>query len=193
MNGTKIEESVTVLGRGSSFRGELTAAGDVVIEGAMNGLLRTLQGKLTVGESASVQADIEAREVIISGRVEGNIRASERVELRAGARVLGDIFSRRFAIEPDASFRGRVDPSRGGEQTAADNDTQGGAVGADAAADRDSASGELFGSSSRGSGKLPAGLAAAARNLGSAGQPVGLHALTDEAEPSEPHPGELAH
>lgn len=189
MNGTKIDESVTVLGRGSSFRGELTAAGDVVIEGTMNGLLRTPQGRLTVGGSASVDADIEAREVVVAGRVEGNIRASERVELRAGARVLGDIFSRRFAIEQDASFRGRVDPSRAGEQTeTANHQNSEGATAKD-----DGAGGELFGSSSRASGKLPAGLAAAARNLGSTATPVGLHALSDEADlAGEPHAGETA-
>jgi cytoskeletal protein CcmA (bactofilin family) len=191
VTGIKAEEGVTVLGRGASFRGELSASGEVVIDGAMDGLVNVEGARLTIGKDARVHADINAQEVIVMGRLEGNIRASERVELRAGALVTGDVYAKRFAIEQEASFRGRVDPSRGGEPAAAEMAATQSVAEAkprlEAAPGRVESQHEtmgLFGGGARPTGKMPAGLAAAARTLGSSATPAGINALSDDGASS---------
>jgi len=64
-----------------------------------------------VGPNARVMADVNAHEVVIFGLVEGNLRASGRIELRASAVVKGDIVAERLSIEENASMKGRVDLS----------------------------------------------------------------------------------
>ena len=67
------------------------------------------EGRLTVGPNARLMADVQAREVVIFGLVEGNIRATGRIELRASAVVRGDLFAERLSIEENASVKGRVE------------------------------------------------------------------------------------
>jgi cytoskeletal protein CcmA (bactofilin family) len=68
-----------------------------------------LENRLTIGPNANVQADLSAKDVLIMGRVKGNVVASGRVELRAGCAVEGDIRALRLAVEDNAVFRGKVD------------------------------------------------------------------------------------
>jgi cytoskeletal protein CcmA (bactofilin family) len=68
---------------------------------------------LTIGPSASVAADLTAKDVLIMGQVQGNVIASGRVELRAGCTMNGDIRALRLAIEDNAVFRGKVDLTQG--------------------------------------------------------------------------------
>lgn len=172
MNGAKAGEGATVIGRGASFRGELQATGEVLVDGTLEGLVQAGGARLTIGREARVKADLEAQEVIVLGRVEGDIRGSERVELRSTADVVGDVFTRRFAMESDAKLRGQVDPTRAGEASA--ERPRPVPVAAPEAAEPEF--GLFGGSGGRTSGSLPAGLAAAARGLESKDAP-GLSAL----------------
>ena len=108
-------EITTVIGRSATFRGELSSTDDLQIDGSFEGTIRQSSGRLTIGVEARVYASIVAPEVVIFGRVEGDIRASGRVDLRSTAVVLGDIFAGRLSMEENASLRGQVDPSRAGE------------------------------------------------------------------------------
>lgn len=193
MNGVKAGESATVIGRGASFRGELRASGEVQVDGALEGLVQAEGARLTVGREARVKADIEAQEVIVMGRVEGNIRGAERVELRSTADVSGDVFTKRFAMESDAVLRGRVDPTRAGEPM--ERETPAPRPVVVPSARTETASGPepleaefgLFGSAGRGTGSMPSALAAAARGLESQEAP-GLSALN--ARPQVRNTGE---
>ncbi len=112
-------EVTTVIGRSAIFRGDLSSTDDLQIDGEFEGTIRQSSGRLTVGVEARVYASIVAPEVVIFGRVEGDIRATGRVDLRSTAVVLGDIFAGRLSMEENSSLRGQVDPSRAGESAPA--------------------------------------------------------------------------
>jgi len=108
-------EITTVIGRSATFRGDLSSTDDLQIDGTFEGTVRQTSGRLTIGVEARIYASIVAPDVVVFGRVEGDIRATGRVELRSTAVVLGDIFAGRLSIEENASLRGQVDPTRAGE------------------------------------------------------------------------------
>jgi len=109
------ESGTTVLGRSAKFRGEYTGSENMVVEGDFEGVIRNPEANVTVGPQARVRAAIAGRDVIVYGKVEGQIHATGSVSLRGDATVVGDVFGSRFSIEESALLRGRVDPSRAGE------------------------------------------------------------------------------
>jgi cytoskeletal protein CcmA (bactofilin family) len=108
-------EGATVIGREIKFRGEISGSTDLLIDGEVDGVIRLTAARLTVRADGRVRATIVAQDVVVVGLIEGEIRATGRVELRAGAVVLGDVFATRLSIEEGATLRGNVDPSRASE------------------------------------------------------------------------------
>ena len=97
------------IGKSVLVKGELSGSEDLYVDGEVEGSI-SLQGhSLTIGSNGRVRASIHAREVVIHGRISGNIRAVERVELRKSANVVGDITTQRIAIEDGAYFKGAID------------------------------------------------------------------------------------
>jgi len=109
----------TFIGKPAKFNGDLSTTDDLQIDGEFEGTIKVTGARLTVGADARVRASITAGDVVIFGRVEGDIYASGRVDLRSSAVVLGDIFAGRLSIEDNAALRGYVDPSRSGESASA--------------------------------------------------------------------------
>jgi cytoskeletal protein CcmA (bactofilin family) len=107
----KPAEGSTVIGRSVTIRGELSGREDLYMDGVVEGTIALPESRLTVGPNARVMADIEARDVVVYGLVEGNIRAAGRIELRESAVVRGDIAAERLSIEENASIKGRVELS----------------------------------------------------------------------------------
>ena len=99
----------TVIGRSVTIRGELSGNEDLYMDGIVEGTITLPGSRLTVGPNARVMADLDARDVVIYGFVEGNIRATGRIELRESAEVQGDIAAERLSIEENASIKGRVE------------------------------------------------------------------------------------
>jgi cytoskeletal protein CcmA (bactofilin family) len=99
----------TVIGQSVTIRGELAGKEDLYIDGVLEGTIALQESRLTVGPNARVMADVDAREVVIFGLVEGNLSASGLIELRASAVVKGDILAARLSIEENACMKGRVD------------------------------------------------------------------------------------
>ena len=95
----------TIIGKGSEFEGKLTFEGQVVIEGKFNGQINT-KDVLIVGPSARVQAEVVAGTVVINGTVEGNIKASQLVDLKQTGRVKGNIETPAISVEKGALFEG---------------------------------------------------------------------------------------
>ena len=95
----------SILQDGMFVQGTLDAKGDVRLDGRMEGKLHVSE-RLTVGAAGVLNADVEAGEVIIMGAVEGTIRAHRRLELRKGARVVGDIAAPILMIEEGVHFHG---------------------------------------------------------------------------------------
>jgi cytoskeletal protein CcmA (bactofilin family) len=105
----KPAENSTVIGQSVTIRGELAGKEDLYIDGVLEGTIALQESRLTVGPNARVMADVDAREVVIFGLVEGNLSASGLIELRASAVVKGDILAARLSIEENACMKGRVD------------------------------------------------------------------------------------
>ena len=96
----------TIIGVGSSFRGTMMIAGTLRIEGELEGDVLRCE-RLEIGEHGIMRADIEVTEAVVSGRVYGNIRALGVLEMKAGARVEGDVAAMSVTMEPGVYFTGR--------------------------------------------------------------------------------------
>jgi cytoskeletal protein CcmA (bactofilin family) len=95
------------------IRGEVKGSEDLIIDGHVEGAITLAENRLTIGPNADVRADLSAKDVLIQGKLTGNIVATGRVELRAGSAVEGDVRALRLAIEDNAVFRGKVDLTQG--------------------------------------------------------------------------------
>jgi len=89
--------------------GEVKGSEDLVLDGRVEGTVNLAENRLTVGPTADIAADLTAKDVLVMGKVLGNIVATGRVELRAGCNLEGDIKALRLAVEDNAVFRGKVD------------------------------------------------------------------------------------
>jgi len=111
----KPAEGSTVIGKSVIIRGGLSGNEDLFIDGDVEGTVTLPDSCLTIGPNAQVKADVSAREVIIFGRLTGNVKATGRVELRQSAVVNGDILAGRLSIEDSAVLTGRVELKVGSE------------------------------------------------------------------------------
>jgi cytoskeletal protein CcmA (bactofilin family) len=107
----KAAEGSTVIGRSVTIRGELSGKEDLYFDGTAEGTIALPESKLTLGPNARVTADVDARDVVVYGFVEGNIRATGKIELRESAMVKGDLLAERLSIEENANIQGRVELS----------------------------------------------------------------------------------
>jgi cytoskeletal protein CcmA (bactofilin family) len=97
------------IGKSVVVKGELTGSEDLYVDGQIEGSIALKDNSLTVGPHGQVKASVEAKAVVVQGKLEGNIKANERVELRKSAVVTGDIITQRIAIEEGAYLKGKVD------------------------------------------------------------------------------------
>ena len=100
--------ATTVIGQGITIEGEVSSEDEVVIGGVLRGKL-VAEGPVTVEAEGVVEADIGAQSVAIGGNVTGNVTATDRVELRSGGRLVGDVKTARLTIADGAMFKGNVD------------------------------------------------------------------------------------
>ncbi len=98
----------TVIGSSIVIDGEITGEEPLTILGTVKGKIVVAQN-LTVEPGATVEANVEAQSLTVSGRVTGNVTVRERVELRSDAKMVGDVKSPRVVIADGASFKGNVD------------------------------------------------------------------------------------
>jgi len=106
MNGQKGEGRIeTIIGKGTNIEGTVNIEGATRIDGNINGKLVS-NDVVTVGATGIVKAEIKAKTIIVGGRVEGNLIASEKVELQAKSELIGDITSKSLLIEHGAIFQG---------------------------------------------------------------------------------------
>jgi cytoskeletal protein CcmA (bactofilin family) len=97
------------LGKSVVIKGELSGSEDLYVDGQVEGSITLKGNNLTVGPNGLVKANVEAKGVIVQGKLEGNINASDRVELRKAATVTGDVTTQRISIEEGAYLKGKVD------------------------------------------------------------------------------------
>ena len=101
----KQNEINAFLGRDTEFEGKLAFTGAVRIDGRFQGEILT-EGTLIVGESASIESDIHASHIIVSGEIRGNIVADDRIEIHAPGKVYGNIHAPTVVIDEGVVFEG---------------------------------------------------------------------------------------
>jgi len=97
------------IGKSVVIKGELSGSEDLYVDGQVDGTIALKGNSLTVGPHGQIKASVEAKGVVVQGKLEGNVQASEQVELRKSAVVTGDISARRISIEEGAYLKGKVD------------------------------------------------------------------------------------
>jgi cytoskeletal protein CcmA (bactofilin family) len=97
------------IGKSVIIKGELSGSEDLYVDGQVEGSIELPSNRLIIGPQGQVRANVNAKGVIVQGKLDGNIRASERAELTKSAVAVGDIVTQRIAIEEGAYFKGKVD------------------------------------------------------------------------------------
>ena len=100
------------IGKSVVIKGELSGSEDLYVDGVVEGTIELQGNNLVIGPNGRVHANVNAKGVVVQGKLEGDIRASERAELRKSAVAVGDIYTQRIAVEDGAYFKGKVDIQR---------------------------------------------------------------------------------
>jgi len=99
---------MTLISKSVAIKGEVSCDEDLYIDGQVEGTIDPKGYRLTIGPNGRVKANITARAVVVQGRLEGNIQASDRVDLKQSATVVGDIVTQRISIDEGVTFKGSV-------------------------------------------------------------------------------------
>src|SRR5262244_4093596 len=110
------------IGRTLVIKGEVSGSESLYVDGKIEGTLTFKDHRVTVGRNGTVQANISAREVVIMGKVTGNVECSDRVDIRSEGTLNGDVVSARISVEDGAMLRGSVqlNPSEQKQEKAQD-------------------------------------------------------------------------
>lgn len=120
------------IGKSVVIKGELSGSEDLYIDGQVEGSIELTGNNLIIGPNGQVRANVNAKGVVVKGKLDGNIHASDRAELHKSAIAVGDITAQRVAIEDGAYFKGRVEINRDGAKTEVRNTASGAAASAGA-------------------------------------------------------------
>lgn len=107
------KNNLNIIGSGTLFKGNIESTGDIRIDGAINGTLKT-KGKLVIGQIGKANGEINCKNAEISGTVEGKLDVEDLLTLKSTAKIYGDIITSKLAIEPGAIFTGNC--NMGGEK-----------------------------------------------------------------------------
>jgi cytoskeletal protein CcmA (bactofilin family) len=97
------------IGKSMMVKGEVSGSEDLYVDGEVEGSVALQEHSLIIGPNGRVRADVVASDVIVRGTLDGNVLASERVELKQAAVLVGDIVTPRIVIEDGACFKGSID------------------------------------------------------------------------------------
>jgi cytoskeletal protein CcmA (bactofilin family) len=104
--------AVSGIGKSVLIKGEIYSREDLIIDGEVEGTVELPDQRLTVGPSAKIKADLTSREIVVRGVVTGTLDASEKIEIRKEAKVVGKITTSRLSIEDGAYIKGSVEVTR---------------------------------------------------------------------------------
>jgi len=97
------------IGKSVLIRGELSGSEDLYLDGEIEGNVDLRDHALTIGPNGKIKATISARDLVVHGRLEGNVTATGRVELKKSCTLIGDVSTQRIVIEDGAFFKGAID------------------------------------------------------------------------------------
>lgn len=104
------------IGKSLVIKGEVTGSESLYIDGRVEGSINLPGNRVTVGRNGVVAANISAREIVIIGKVRGNLNASDKVDIRGEGSLTGDVIAQRISIEDGAFFKGGIDIRKPGQQ-----------------------------------------------------------------------------
>jgi cytoskeletal protein CcmA (bactofilin family) len=110
---TTVADQATI-GKSLVIKGEVTGSESLYIDGRVEGSINLSGNRVTVGRNGVVAANINAREIVVLGKVRGNLTASDRVDIRSDGSLTGDVIAARISIEDGAYFKGGIDIRKGG-------------------------------------------------------------------------------
>jgi len=97
------------IGKSLVIKGEVTGSESLYIDGRVEGSINLAGNRVTIGRNGVVAANINAREIVVLGKVRGNLTASDRVDIRNDGSLTGDVVAARISIEDGAFFKGGID------------------------------------------------------------------------------------
>src|SRR5450432_1227629 len=103
------------IGKSLVIKGEVTGSESLYIDGRVEGSINLSGNRVTVGRNGVVAANINAREIVVLGKVRGNLTASDRVDIRSDGSLTGDVVGARISIEDGAFFKGGIDIRKAGQ------------------------------------------------------------------------------
>jgi cytoskeletal protein CcmA (bactofilin family) len=98
-----------IIGKSVMIKGQIFSREDLTIDGEIDGSVELHEHRLTVGPNGKLQAGVKAREVVVLGTIHGNVEASDKIDIRKDAKLVGDIKTTRIVIEDGAYFKGSID------------------------------------------------------------------------------------
>ena len=105
------------IGKSLVVKGEVTGSESLYIDGKVEGAINLPGNRVTVGRNGQVSANITAREIVVLGKVRGNVTASDRVDIRSEGALTGDVTAQRISIEDGAFFKGGIDIKKPGNES----------------------------------------------------------------------------
>ncbi len=114
VSATSTADQATI-GKSLVIKGEVTGSESLYIDGRVEGSINLAGNRVTVGRNGVVAANINAREIVVLGKVRGNLTASDRVDIRSDGSLTGDVVAARISIEDGAFFKGGIDIRKGGQ------------------------------------------------------------------------------
>src|SRR5437660_7908238 len=115
-NATMNTNEQATIGKSLVIKGEVTGSESLYIDGRVEGSINLSGNRVTVGRNGVVSANINAREIVVIGKVRGNLQASDRVDIRNEGSLTGDVVAQRISIEDGAFFKGGIDIRKPGQQ-----------------------------------------------------------------------------
>src|ERR1700750_1972251 len=103
------------IGKSLVIKGEVTGSESLYIDGRVEGSINLSGNRVTIGRNGIVNANIQAREIVVLGKVRGNLQASDRVDIRTEGSLTGDVVAQRISIEDGAFFKGGIDIRKPGQ------------------------------------------------------------------------------
>ncbi len=104
------------IGKSLVIKGEVTGSESLYIDGKVEGSINLSGNRVTIGRNGVVAANISAREIVVLGKVRGNLTASDRVDIRSDGSLTGDVVAARISIEDGAFFKGGIDIRKAGSK-----------------------------------------------------------------------------
>ena len=105
---------IATIGKSVVVKGQISGSEDLYIDGEVEGTVELRDNNITVGPNGRLNANVHAKDIIVLGRVKGNVRSTERLEIRKSGSLVGDIITARVVIEDGAYFKGSIDIQKPG-------------------------------------------------------------------------------